>query len=162
LEPVASVFASRVPVAPEFVPALPFRSHYSLTPKFGACYLLNLEMNVQLRYRLYRPSNGGFYWQDNESPRQGSLRTKDRNEAKCLLHAMNEARRQPVLNLALARTYLSAHDPKIATRSWQVVMDERPPTALKRPGNAVPAPCAARLMTRFATSRWSKPPARIC
>jgi integrase len=37
---------------------------------------------------------------------------------------MNEAHRQPTLNLTLARAYLAAHDPKMAKRTWQAVMDE--------------------------------------
>ncbi|HWB60948.1 MAG TPA: tyrosine-type recombinase/integrase [Chthoniobacteraceae bacterium] len=81
-------------------------------------------MNVQLKYRLYRRSNGGFYWQDNDSPKQGSLRTKDKHEAQCLINAMNEAHRQPSVNLALGRVYLAAHDPKMTTRTWQAIMDE--------------------------------------
>src|SRR5206468_3560764 len=37
---------------------------------------------------------------------------------------MNELHRQPTLNLNLARAYLAAHDPKMANRTWQAVMDE--------------------------------------
>ena len=37
---------------------------------------------------------------------------------------MNESHREPALNLNLARAYLAAHDPKIAQRTWQAVMDE--------------------------------------
>jgi hypothetical protein len=65
---------------------------------------------VQLKYRLYRRRNGVFYWQDNGSKKQGSLRTKDRREAERLLNAMNESHREPTLNLNLARAYLAAHD----------------------------------------------------
>jgi len=50
-------------------------------------------MNVQLKYRMYRRSNGGFYWQENGTAKQGSLKTKDKQEAANLLHAMNEANR---------------------------------------------------------------------
>lgn len=79
---------------------------------------------MQQKYRLYRRRTGNFYWQDNESKRQGTLRTRDRREAQTLLNAMNEAQRQPLLNLSLARTYLAAHDPKMITRTWQHVMTE--------------------------------------
>ena len=34
------------------------------------------------KYRLFQRTNGFFYWQDNESCGQGSLRTKDRKTAK--------------------------------------------------------------------------------
>jgi integrase len=83
-----------------------------------------MEKNVQLKYRLYRRHNGVFYWQDNGSKKQGTLRTTDRREAERLLNAMNESHRQPTLNLNLARAYLAAHDPKMAARTWQAAMDE--------------------------------------
>jgi hypothetical protein len=37
---------------------------------------------------------------------------------------MNESHWQPTINLNLARAYLAAHDPKMAQRTWQAVMDE--------------------------------------
>jgi hypothetical protein len=83
-----------------------------------------MEKNVQLKYRLYRRRNGVFYWQENDSSKQGTLQTNDRREAGRLLNAMNESHREPTLNLNLARAYLAAHDPKMAQRTWQAVMDE--------------------------------------
>ena len=67
------------------------------------CIKDNMEENVQPKYRLYRPRNGVFYWQENESSKQGTLRTSDRREAERLLNAMNESHREPTLNLNLAR-----------------------------------------------------------
>src|SRR4051812_45587476 len=83
-----------------------------------------MEKRVHHKYRLYRRRNGKFYWQENDSPRQGTLRTSDRREAEQLLHAMNEAERQPTLNLSLARAYLAAHDPQMSSRTWADVMKE--------------------------------------
>jgi integrase len=83
-----------------------------------------MEKNVQLKYRLFRRRNGIFYWQENDSSKQGTLRTTDKREAERLLNAMNESHREPTLNLNLARAYLAAHDPKMAQRTWQAVMDE--------------------------------------
>jgi len=83
-----------------------------------------MEKNVQLKYRLYRRHNGVFYWQENDSSKQGTLRTNDKREAERLLNAMNESHREPTINLNLARAYLAAHDPKMAQRTWQAVMDE--------------------------------------
>ena len=60
-----------------------------------------------------------FYIQDTATGRQTSLRTKDETEAKSLLNARNEAQRQPVLNLHLARAYLTASDPAFVERTWQ-------------------------------------------
>ena len=84
--------------------------------------LLNVEKNVQLKYRLYR-RNGVFYWQENDSRKQGALRTSERREAERLLNAINESHREPTLNLNLARAYLAAHDPRMAKRTWQAVME---------------------------------------
>src|SRR5438477_6453213 len=83
-----------------------------------------MEKNVQLKYRLFRRRNGVFYWQENDSSKQGTLRTNERREAERLLNAMNESHRQPTLNLSLARAYLAAHDPGMASRTWQEVMNE--------------------------------------
>src|SRR5436189_1803864 len=83
-----------------------------------------MEKNVQPKYRMYRRRNGVFCWQDNTSKKQGTLRTTDKREAERQLNAMNESHREPTLNLNLARAYLAAHDPKMAKRTWQAVMDE--------------------------------------
>jgi len=78
-------------------------------------------MNQQ--FILFRRA-GVFYVEDTTTGKQTSLRTKDAAEAKTLLHARNESVRQPVLNLHIARAYLAASDPSVATRTWQVPMDE--------------------------------------
>ena len=64
-----------------------------------------------------------FYCEDTTTGKQQSLRTNDEEEANTLLHSKNEARRQPVLNLQIARTYLAATDPEVAKRDWQHVLD---------------------------------------
>lgn len=79
---------------------------------------------MQLKYRLFQRAGGAFYWQENGTANRGSFRTKDRTEAERLLLAKNEAYKQPTLNLALGRAYLSAHDPRMCARTWQDVMDE--------------------------------------
>ncbi len=73
---------------------------------------------------MFQRQGGVFYWQNNETRQQGSLGTKEKHAALKLLHAKNEAFEQPILNLALARAYASAHDPKMATRTWRDVMVE--------------------------------------
>jgi integrase len=68
---------------------------------------------------------GNVFWaQNNETGKQESLGTKTRSEAERLLNAKNEAQRQPIINLQIARAYLSASDPQIATRTWGDVMEE--------------------------------------
>jgi integrase len=56
--------------------------------------------------------------------RQESLGTKDREIAERLFQAKNEAHRQPIINLQIARAYLMVADPEAGTRTWQYVMDE--------------------------------------
>ena len=80
-------------------------------------------MRMKQRYYLFK-RKGVFYLQDSATGKQESLKTRDRNEAHRLLHARNEALAAPLLNVALARAYLSAHDQKMATRTWQDVLDE--------------------------------------
>jgi integrase len=78
---------------------------------------------MKQRYILFRRS-GVFYYEDTSTGKQLSLRTKDEAEAHTLLNAKNESFRQPVLNRQIARTYLAATDSAMATRIWQVPMDE--------------------------------------
>jgi integrase len=79
---------------------------------------------MKQRFILYRRNNGRFYAEDTVTKKQSSLKTRDEAEALTLLHSKNEAFRQPVLNLQIARTYLSATDANAAKRTWQTPMDE--------------------------------------
>jgi hypothetical protein len=68
---------------------------------------------------------GNYFWShDGETGKQASLRTKDKATALRLLHSKNEACQQPILNLQIARTYLTAGDPEIGKRTWWTVMNE--------------------------------------
>src|SRR4051812_3357261 len=75
------------------------------------------------RFTMFR-RGGVFYSQDSVTGKQLSLKTRDEAEAKTLIHSKNEAARQPALNLQIARAYLTAADPAVATRTWQLPMDE--------------------------------------
>jgi integrase len=78
-------------------------------------------MSVKKKYRMFL--RGSVYWvQDNFTRKQTSLGVKDKDEAEQLLQAKNEAHRQPIINLQIARAYLSVSDPKAATRTWGDVM----------------------------------------
>ncbi len=78
---------------------------------------------MNTKYTLFR--RGGIYYsQDAATGQQKSLRTRDQTEALQLINARNEAHRQPVLNLHLARAYLTASDPAFVERTWQCVMDQ--------------------------------------
>jgi integrase len=87
---------------------------------------------MKQRFILYRRSNGKFYCEDTVTKKQNSLKTTDESEALALLNARNETFRQPILNLRIARTYLSATDGEAAKRTWQVPMTEM--AATKRGG----------------------------
>jgi integrase len=79
---------------------------------------------MKLRYRLFLRRKSVFYAFDNTTKTFESLKTKDRAEAERLLMALNEAGRQPAMNLGLARVYLKHSDPMVAQRTWQHVFDE--------------------------------------
>ncbi len=78
---------------------------------------------MKTKYTLFR-RGGMFYMQDSATGKQTSLRTRDETEAKSLLEARNAAQRQPILNLHLARAYLTASDPAFVERTWQAVMEQ--------------------------------------
>jgi integrase len=73
------------------------------------------------RFILFQRS-GIFYCEDTTTGKQTSLRTRDREDAKRLLHVKNEAVHQPAMNLQIAQVYLQHGDPALATRTWQDVM----------------------------------------
>src|ERR1017187_10543153 len=81
------------------------------------------NLSMKSRFIMFKRA-GVFYSEDTTTGKQHSLRTKDEAEALTLLHSKNEAYRQPVLNLQIARTYLTETDPEVANRTWQVPMDE--------------------------------------
>ena len=81
-------------------------------------------MHMKAKYKLFRRDNGVFYREDTDTGKQKSLRTRDESAATQLLNALNEAHRQPALNLHLARAYLTASDPAFFQRTWQDVMNQ--------------------------------------
>jgi len=75
-------------------------------------------------YRMFRRGNR-YYVEHVETRQQTSLGTSNHVEALRLWSAKNEAIQAPVLNLTLARTYLSAHDQRMIERTWADVIAER-------------------------------------
>lgn len=68
-------------------------------------------------------SRGGrFYAEEISTGLRKSLKTKDRQEAERLLHAMNESHRNPHLNKHMAHAYMAGSDPKALTRTWKDVL----------------------------------------
>lgn len=78
---------------------------------------------MKTKLTLFR-RNGIYYSQDSITGKQKSLGTRDEATARKLVEATNEAHRTPILNLQLARAYLSASDPAFLLRTWQTVMDQ--------------------------------------
>jgi integrase len=79
---------------------------------------------VMNRYRLFKMNSrsGRYYAEEIATGLRKSLRTADQEAAEKLLHAMNEANRNPQLNRAMAQTYLAGSDPQAMTRTWQDVL----------------------------------------
>src|SRR5664279_2635152 len=82
-------------------------------------------MNMKLRYRLFLRRKSVYYAFDNTTKNFESLKAKDKAEATRLLLALNEAGKQPAMNLGLAqRVYLKHSDPLVSQRTWQHILDE--------------------------------------
>jgi integrase len=64
-----------------------------------------------------------FYIYDSLTGKRQSLGTKNRAEAQRLIEAKNDALRQPVLNLNIAKAYLAGADSGFGTRTWQQALD---------------------------------------
>ena len=76
------------------------------------------------KYRLLKMNSRGgrYYAEEIETGLRHSLKTKDLEAAEKLLHAMNEAHRNPQLNRRMAQTYLAGSDPEALTRTWKDVI----------------------------------------
>src|SRR5438552_6085410 len=76
---------------------------------------------MKTRYRLIRRGvrGGAFYCVDNNTGKRTSLRTGSQDAAQQIVAAKNQAQRQPVLNLQIAKAYLAGTDNGIPTRTWQ-------------------------------------------
>ena len=74
------------------------------------------------RFILFKRA-GVFYSEDTTTRKQHSLRTKDEAEALTLLHSKNEAHRQPMLNMQIAKAYIAGTDSGINSRTWQQSID---------------------------------------
>ncbi len=77
---------------------------------------------MQNRFTMFR-RGAVFHWEDRTTGQQKSLLTRNGAEARKLVQAKNEAVSQPLMNLVMAKTYLSAQDPKMITRTWADVME---------------------------------------
>src|ERR1700760_3399522 len=80
---------------------------------------------MSTRYRLIQRAHRGgmFYCVDKTTGKRTSLKTTDADEAQQIIAAKNQAERQPVLNLQIAKAYLAGSDNGVATRTWQNAID---------------------------------------
>lgn len=77
---------------------------------------------MKMRFWLWK-RKGVYYLQDAVTRQKESLHTRDHAEAERIRDARNDAFDRPVLGMALAKAYLTAHDAEIAKRTWQDVID---------------------------------------
>lgn len=76
---------------------------------------------MKAAFRLVR-RGAQFYAHSRITNQRESLHTSDREQAKRLLDARNDAQRVPTMNLALGRVFLAARDAELPTRTWETVM----------------------------------------
>jgi hypothetical protein len=79
---------------------------------------------VKTSYRIYPRKNGVFYILNKQTLDRKSLKTTDRTQAEKLFAVYNQTQQCAALNLELGRVFLKAANPELATRTWQVAMDE--------------------------------------
>ena len=87
---------------------------------------ITMKENMKQRYSVFLRPWGVFYYEDHQTGKQATLKTRDKDEAFRLVAAKNENEDAPAFSLHLARVYWKAGDPTGATRTWQHVMNEIP------------------------------------
>ncbi len=80
---------------------------------------------MKTRYRLVcRGIRGGaYYCVDTTTGKRTSLGTINADDAQQIIEAKNNAERQPVLNLQIAKAYLAGSDNGITTRTWMQAIE---------------------------------------
>jgi site-specific recombinase XerD len=75
---------------------------------------------MKKRFRLIRRGERNtYYCFDTLTKRRASLDTSDAEAAQRIIEAKNDALRQPILNLNIARAYLAGTDSGFTTRTWR-------------------------------------------
>jgi hypothetical protein len=76
---------------------------------------------MKTRYRLIHRGrgHGTFYSVDSKTGKRTSLGKATKEEARQIVDAKNQAERQPMLNLQLAKAYLAGTDAEMPKRTWQ-------------------------------------------
>ncbi len=87
---------------------------------------------MKTRFRLIRRGvrGGAFYCVDTQTGKRTSLRGANEAEARQILEAKNQAERQPVLNLQIAKAYLAGSDSGLTKRTWKEAIEALTETKL--------------------------------
>src|SRR6202142_1789198 len=90
---------------------------------------------MKRHYRLIRRGSRGdtFYCVDSKTSKRTSLNTADEGSAKQIVEAKNQAERQPVLNLQIAKAYLAGTDNGLNKRTWRNAIETL--TSMKQGAN---------------------------
>jgi transcriptional/translational regulatory protein YebC/TACO1 len=80
---------------------------------------------MKTRYRLIHRGrgHGTFYCVDSKTRKRTSLGKATKGEARQIVDAKNQAERQPMLNLQLAKAYLAGTDAEMPKRTWQHALE---------------------------------------
>ena len=80
---------------------------------------------MKTRYRLTRRGSRGdtLYCVDSTTGKRTSLHTANEDAARQIIEAKNQAERQPVLNLQIAKAYLAGTDNGLTARTWKDAID---------------------------------------
>ena len=76
-----------------------------------------VSTDMKQQFRLFRRGWGTCYVEETSTGKQETLHTRSKLDAQRLVHARNEAHHQPLLNLQIARAYLSAAEPAFLART---------------------------------------------
>lgn len=64
-----------------------------------------------------------FYCVDTKTGKRASLQTCNEDASHQIIEAKNQAERQPMLNLQIAKAYLAGSDSGIGQRTWQQAIE---------------------------------------
>ena len=80
---------------------------------------------MKTRYRVIHRGrgNGIFYCVDSKTGKRTSLGKSSKEESRQIVDAKNQAERQPMLNLQLAKAYLSGSNSEMSRRTWQHALE---------------------------------------
>ncbi|MFA7344920.1 MAG: hypothetical protein WC003_11500 [Terrimicrobiaceae bacterium] len=80
---------------------------------------------MKTHYRLIRRGrgHGTFYCVNSKTGKRTSLGKANKEEARQIVDAKNQAERQPMLNLQLAKAYLTGSDSELSKRTWQHALE---------------------------------------